>query len=407
MQNQKSWRRILRMGLIVPLAGLIGGSWMPVEASSPHRHRALDPESIAARQRFFGLDNVDPRTGDVRPDRVILSWTGVSSFVAAFRGHVVLLDAYIAREGGAPLGIWPSIRYVGSTPEELAAVKPELILFGHSHFDHMGDLPTVVRANPDAILAGTAEHCGDIEEEVTDVAFECLAVFEEAADLGTVAELPRRLLPGVGITAVKQPHSSAPPDPAADPPFPWGVEGCRTFPGLAFDQFPVEPGEPLSWDFETFGPPSGIIAVMWQIRVGDFAVAWQDTAGPITGACQVRGEIGCETVPDAFASLPETDVRLASIVVSGRSVLTEHNEALAPKLFLPIHHDACGYFAKKDLEDFMASLPEDQRPVMWFLSDPGDYLRPISFDPRARAWKDGVRPHHGELSDLTMGVEGP
>lgn len=345
MENKNSWRKIVLLALMAPLAGLVSASWTDVEAAGP-----LSAETISARQTFFGLDNVDPRTGAVRSDRVILSWTGVSSFVAAFRGHVVLLDAYIVREGGAILPsrqIWPSIRYIGSTPEELAAVKPELILFGHSHFDHMGDLPTVVRANPDALVVGTAEHCRDIEEEVTDVSFDCLAIFEEGADLGTIAELPRHLLPGVGITAVKQPHSSGPPDPEADPPFPFGVEGCSTFPGLAFDQFPVEPGEPLAWDFATFGPPSGLISIMWQIRVGDFALAWQDTAGPITGACQVRGEVGCETVPDAFASLPETDVRAASIVVSGRSVLADHNEALAPKLFIPLHHDACGYFLQR------------------------------------------------------------
>ena len=397
METKTSWRRILRMSLTVPLAGIIGSFWTQAEAASVNQQQSFSAETISARQTFFGLDNVDPKTGAVRADRVILSWTGVSSFVAAFRGHVVLLDAYIVRDGGFGR-VWPSIRYIGSTPEELAAVKPELILFGHAHFDHMGDLPTVVRANPDALVVGTAEQCRDIEEEVTDVSFDCLAIFEEGADLGTIAELPRHLLPGVGITAVKQPHSSGPADPEADPTFPFEVEGCRTFPGLAFDQFPVGDDEPLAWDVETAGPPSGIIAIMWQIRVGDFALAWQDTAGPITGACQVRGEVGCETVPEAFASLPETDVRLASIVVSGRSVLAEHNEALAPKLFLPLHHDACAYFAKKDLEEFVASLPEDQRPMMWFLSDPGDYLRPIVFDPRAKAWRD--RGRLDELADF-------
>jgi hypothetical protein len=46
-------------------------------------------ETIAARQHYFGLDNVNPRTGEIRRDRAILSWTGVSGFAAAFRGKVV------------------------------------------------------------------------------------------------------------------------------------------------------------------------------------------------------------------------------------------------------------------------------------------------------------------------------
>src|SRR5262249_54537918 len=121
--------------------------------ATAHEVKPLSAETISARQKFFGLDNVNPMTGAVRDDRVILSWTGVSSFAASFRGHVVLLDAFIVREGGLPtVGAWPSIRYIGSTPEELAALNPELILFGHAHFDHVGDLPTVVRANPDAVV---------------------------------------------------------------------------------------------------------------------------------------------------------------------------------------------------------------------------------------------------------------
>jgi hypothetical protein len=149
----------------------------------------------------------------------------------------------------------------------------------------------------------------------------------------------------------------------------------------------VQPGEPLSWDYATNGPPSGFISIAWQIRVGDFALVWQDTAGRITGACQVRGEVGCERVSQAFASLPRTSVRLASIVVSGRSVLVDHNSALREKLFIPLHHDACGYFAKKDLEEVVASLPGDTRPKLWFISDPSDYLRPIVFDPEASVWR--------------------
>jgi len=357
-----------------------------------HHRGRLPAETIAARQRFFGLDNVDPRTGAIRDDLVILSWTGVSSFAAAFKGHVVFLDAYIAREGGALPGTnpWPSIRYIGSTPEELAALKPEVILFGHAHFDHMGDLPTVVRANPRARVFGTEEHCRDIKQEVQDVEFHCESVFTAGATLGTVKNFPN-LLPGVSFTAVKQPHSAAPTNPAADPPFPFPHPACRTTPGLAFDEYPVQPDEPLAWGFQIVTPTSGIIAIAWQIRVGDLAILWQDTAGPITGACQVRGEIGCEKVPQAFASLPKTDVRLASFVVSGQSVLLAHNNAVREKLFIPLHHDACGYFHKKRLEEAMASIPEDRRPVMWFISDPSDYLRPIVFDPKADIWRDRGR----------------
>jgi len=354
--------------------------------------RRLPAETIAARQKFLGFMNVDSRTGAVRSDLVILSWIGVSGFVAAFEGHVVILDAYIGRAGGFAGAPWPGIRYVGATVEELAAVKPELILFGHSHFDHAGDLPQVIRANPHVVVAGTAEHCRDIKKEVPDVPFRCISMFAEGADLGSVAELPRDVLRGVGMTAVKQPHSSAPKDPVADPPFPFNTQVCKTTPGLAFDQYPVLPDDPLSWDYQTAGPPSGIIAVAWQIRVGRFALLWEDTAGYIVGNCAVRGEVGCDRVPKAFASLPaRTDVRVGSIVVSGRSVFAQHTNAVREKLFIPVHHDACGYIDKKPLDEEVAKLPTAIRPKVWFLNDPGDYLKPILFDPEDRAWGGRTR----------------
>ncbi len=288
----------------------------------------------------------------------------------------MLLDAYVARDGGVliqgqPLGIWPSIKYIGTTPEELAALKPELVLLGHTHFDHAGDLPTVIRANPGIVVAGAAEHCTDIKNEVPDVPFECVSMFPAGAPNGTLTPLFGDPIRGVQFTAVKQPHSSAPANPATDPPFGWNLPNCS-----ADTDYPVEPNEPLAWGAPNVGPPSGSIAVMWQIRVGRFAIAWQDTAGYID-----------QNVINAFRSLPQTDVRLASVVVSGRNALALNNGVLRPKLFLPVHHDACGYLIKKDLETFVAGLPESVRPMMRFMADPSDYLKPIVFDPTADIWK--------------------
>ena len=68
---------------------------------------------------------------------------------------------------------------------------------------------------------------------------------------------------------------------------------------------------------------------------------------------------------------------------SDRSVFSQHTNAVREKLFIPVHHDACGYIAKKDLDAEVAKLPAESRPTVWFLNDPGDDLRPIVFDPNA------------------------
>ncbi len=345
----------------------------------------ISAETIAARQKFFGIENVDPNTGQVRNDRVIFSWTGVSGFAASLKGHVVLMDSYIARDGGArfgpPPGIlnhWFGMAYVGATPQELAALKPELALIGHTHFDHNGDLPTVVRANPGMPVMGTAEHCDDLLAFVPDA--NCISIFAKGAPLGTMFFVPQNMLPGVSIIAVKHPHSSASPNPVLDPPFAFTtpLASCtvRT-------DYPVQPDEPLAWGAPGVGPgatgvgpPSGLISIMWHFTTGKFGVAWEDTAGYIANT----------PVVDAFMKLPKTDVRLASIVVSGRSVMELHNQLLKPKLFIPLHHDSCGYLIRKDFEATIAAT-NPRPPEVWFLSDPSDYLRPIVFDPDDKAWQ--------------------
>ena len=59
--------------------------------------RDVSAATIAARQRFFGEENVDPRRGDVRNDRVIFSWTTNASLAVSLKGRIILLDTYINR----------------------------------------------------------------------------------------------------------------------------------------------------------------------------------------------------------------------------------------------------------------------------------------------------------------------
>jgi len=85
--------------------------------------------TVAARQRFFGSDNVDGRSGQVTSDKVIFSWLTNATFAAAVNGHVVLLDSFVTRLEVVP----------GRTPfviQDLVDLQPEAIFLGHGHFDH-------------------------------------------------------------------------------------------------------------------------------------------------------------------------------------------------------------------------------------------------------------------------------
>jgi hypothetical protein len=82
--------------------------------------------TIAARQRFFGAENVDPRTGQVRRDRVIFSWITNAGYAASFRGRVVLLDTYINRFEVAPTS-GPDLRRTSFGAKDLIDLSPEAI----------------------------------------------------------------------------------------------------------------------------------------------------------------------------------------------------------------------------------------------------------------------------------------
>ncbi|HKN96540.1 MAG TPA: hypothetical protein VJX10_05450, partial [Pseudonocardiaceae bacterium] len=268
-----------------------------VRLTAEHR---LSPATIRARQHYFGLDNVDPRTGAVTRDQVILSWTGQAGFAAALRGHVVLLDSWVAH---GPAGKGPSDAYVGTTPQELAALRPEMVFVGHNHFDHVGDLPAVIRGNPGITVIDSSEGCDNIEAVVTDVPFTCRAAFQTGPQLtangqtaespfGSVTELDH-LIPGVDITAVRHPHSG---------PGTGETEIDAPENTLAEQQFPCHSTADCPAAYS--GPTSGAISILYQFRVRHFALTWHNTSGQIADT----------PVPAVLARLAPTSVEVGSIV---------------------------------------------------------------------------------------------
>src|SRR5205814_6018059 len=92
---------------------------------------AADPALVAARQKVFGIENVDANTGAVKKDKVIFSWGTNTTYVTSLLGRVVLLDSYITRPElpTAPI----DRRYSPLLPQDLIDVQPEAIFLGHGH----------------------------------------------------------------------------------------------------------------------------------------------------------------------------------------------------------------------------------------------------------------------------------
>jgi hypothetical protein len=316
-------------------------------------------ETIAARQRFFGMDSVDAESGAVRPDRVVVSWFGCASFAVALGGRVLLLDAWVPR--GLTSG------YVPTTVAEVAALRPEAIFIGHGHFDHAADAEPIARASR-AVVYGTAEHCAALGDGIRSV------------KLGSAQSDPgerydHEHAPGVTVTAVRHLHSAPTPRDTG----PDGSPALRT--------------APCPCDIRAFPPAAGDVAhlathlpdreggtLLYQFRSAGFTLTWHDSSGPLAERAP--------HVLDVLRTLPASDLHIGAIqgfnqFRNGLRDPRRYIEALRPAVFAPAHHDnwlpvmtsrAESYRAALTAE--LARIPAERRPELRMLVDRADYLSP-------------------------------
>lgn len=333
---------------------------------------------VAARQRFFGLENVDPRTGDIRQDRAIFSWFGVTNFAAALNGHVVLLDAWVPR--GEYSGYSPT------SPDELAALEPEAIFIGHSHFDHAADASAIAAASSAAIV-GTPEHCDQIRRQAPAGAMiECVDAVERGAAVGAQGTLDG-LLSGVDILALKHVHSAAEPPDTTDPHLP---AGAPPDPTVTLYHLPA-PQDTEHLARHLADGENGTL--LYRFEIGNLSVVWHDSSGPLKEVAP--------KVLQTLAGLPPTDVQMGAImgfnqVTNGFRDPRMYVEAIRPTLYVPTHHDnwappitTRGENYEPILRDELSRIPPERRPIVRFISDPQDYVRPevLTFDVEAEVWE--------------------
>ena len=341
---------------------------------------ALPPETVAARQHFFGAENV-AADGSVRDDRVILSWFSVASVAAAMDGHVVLLDAYIHKEEDRP-------NYVPTTTEELVALKPEAIFIGHGHFDHGAKSGEII-ARTGAFLVGTPEHCDQVKQLAADYAGQavdvrCIDAVTRSSEPGAEVNELRPFDDRIEVTTVKHIHSAAEPPDGENHETTLGSGPIPDAQSILLHP----PGPSVLNNLTLSGDEGGNI--LYQFHLGDFSLIWNDTAGPL----RERGP----HLLDVLASLPPTDVEVGSVLgfndpTNGLRDIVDYVERLRPQVFYPIHHDFVAEYGasqgmKGVMEREMARRGELPTELRW-LYDPSDYLQPglMTFDPDAARWR--------------------
>ncbi|MBB5911861.1 hypothetical protein BJY24_000728 [Nocardia transvalensis] len=341
----------------------VRGWWAGVR--TPELSVPTAEETVAARRRFFGDDVVDPVTGAVRADRVVVSWFGCASFAVAMGGTVLLLDAWVPR--GATSG------YVPTTPTEVAALRPAAICIGHGHFDHAADAGPIARASG-AVVHGTAEHCDTIRASLgSDAVIDCVTLGSEDSEPGDRYE--REIAPGLAVTVVRHLHSA----PTGRDRGPSGSPAVRPAPCPC----DIRVHRPALADtahlLTHLADPEGG-TLLYQFRTGDFTLTWHDSSGPLLDRAP--------GVLDVLRDLPASDLQLGAVqgfnqFTNGLRDPRSYIEAVRPRVFAPSHHDnwlpvmtARGEAFREPLRAELARIPADRRPELRMLTDRDDYLAP-------------------------------
>ena len=319
--------------------------------------------TIRTRQQLFGADVVDPETGDVRSDAVVVTWFGVAGFAVAIAGRVLLLDAWIPRGFAAPA--------VKAGVDDLVALAPDALLLGHGHFDHAADAAAVL-GRTDALLVAAPETSIRLRRAVGHERLRVRAAVAAGAAPGARAD--HELFDGLTLSAIRHLHSRI-----------VRPEGQPTIVAARPDPSPVWRHPTALRHLGHLGrhllDPAGP-SILYQLRVDGLSLVWHDTTGPVAARAPA--------VLDTLRELPATDVQIAALMgfdqlSNGFRGVRRYVEALAPRQLLPSHHDhwlppltAPGrrYAAALDAE--LDRLAPADRPEVRFLADPDDYLTPIT-----------------------------
>jgi hypothetical protein len=426
---------MLRRVLMIVGGFLLAGSLMGQAMAKP------SAAMIAARQKIFGIENVNARNGKVRDDRVVFSWLTNATFAAAMKGHVVLLDSFVTR-----LEIIP-----GRTPiviQDLLDLQPEAIFLGHGHFDH-ADNAAYIAQQTGAVIYATPETCDNMAIDATNnfkngyslvSTVACKTLTGRGSLPGAEIVAINDFEPDVRISVFKHLHSTntGVSDPTAVPIAatvagvcaPTATKG-NTFPCNLQDPrdpelFPAgTPLEPTVLNIATSRQgPGGPIALFYVFTVNNankFKFVWHNSTGDIIDSCALPNNVagtnppvpaeppqdvhGCfpgvtvkgQTVGANLAAIMESlapvDLEIGSVVSlgynqNGERDIVSYLQHVKPRYFIPNHLTAVAAEGsslewKVGFYDALhaANVPETTWPTVRWLVDPNDYLRPLVFDP--------------------------
>jgi L-ascorbate metabolism protein UlaG (beta-lactamase superfamily) len=271
--------------------------------------------------------------GRVPRDRssLTLRWLSCTNFEIAYRGQVILLDAYYDRG--------PRNRPIGFTPAQVR--RADAVLIGHAHFDHMSDA-VQVSAQTGAQVIGAP---------VTIDAARSLGL---PADKGTVVTGlggERLRFDGFTVEPILARHSTLSGAILAA----FGAAIQTVIGAPTPEEAAAEAAIRAKGTFDPRVITEGTIAYLFRFDSG-FTLIYRNSAGPIT-----------DYEREAMAQVHRTDVAIVAyigqyVADAQIAVTLPLIELYSPDLYLPAHHDEiAGTFLDMGTEPLFMAM-RDTRP---------------------------------------------
>jgi L-ascorbate metabolism protein UlaG (beta-lactamase superfamily) len=113
--------------------------------------------ALAGLDKYSALVVADPAGGEQRPGAVRVTYLGVNGYQIDASGHALLVDPYFTRAGLRAVALQQRIE-----PNEariafgLQHIRPraDAVLVTHAHFDHLLDVPEIMRRTNARLVAG-------------------------------------------------------------------------------------------------------------------------------------------------------------------------------------------------------------------------------------------------------------
>lgn len=274
------------------------------------------------------------------PYTLAIRWTGYSNFELAYKGYVILLDAYFDRGSTyTPLGF-----------KAADIKKADIILIGHAHFDHMADAASV-SARTGAIVVGAPITTDKLRSQGLDPKL-----------IKTVTGKGGELLrfPGFEVEPILGRHGEPPPNVTAA--FNQALKAV-TEPYTATQMAELASIESRG----TFDPritTEGTIAYLITLDDG-YRIIYRDSGGSLT-----------DYERTVMQKVGNVDLALAAVAADVLPALTinralEYLRVYKPRIYIPAHHDA-------DLNGTLHGMWRPTEPIFQALKDEDPNLITIS-----------------------------